>query len=481
MSLSDEDGTQHGEHVGLDERDQQFESVHEYEDYHADCTERRAYSDTYLARDKDYARQRQDNGMACHDVGKQTDHQCKRLRQNAEELNALFDERFEKGDVNILEVNKVKMELMNLRATVAENDAAYRTALQNLLAMNGNMPLEFDETVYPLVPELRSLEQVRDEVMGADYALKQAQAGSEAARKLVKVNRHGWLPKLEVGYGREGGSDAMLNGFVVGVSVPIFSNRGKVKAARARQAGAELAQEQVAQQVEADIQSLFNEATRLRASMQAYDTGLMDKTLSALKQAVEAGFCDKLMFEDAETTVENGAKIVVNSVSLDLNRYPNMTISLLNRLTARTPGGFSNTITQNTPKRSEESMDGIKDIKTVDGLKAAFPDLTKQIEDAAVDAERKRIQDIEDVALAGFETIVNDAKFKNPISAGDVAKAIVAEQKKQGGKYIQDRDDDAVKSGAGKVGAGGQREGMGGDDGADDVDAAIDKLFPETK
>ena len=145
--------------------------------------------------------------------------------KNAEELNALFDERFEKGDVNILEVNKVKMELMNLRATVAENDAAYRTALQNLLAMNGNMPLEFDETVYPLVPELRSLEQVRDEVMGADYALKQAQAGSEAARKLVKVNRHGWLPKLEVGYGREGGSDAMLNGFVVGVSVPIFSNR----------------------------------------------------------------------------------------------------------------------------------------------------------------------------------------------------------------------------------------------------------------
>lgn len=231
--------------------------------------------------------------------------------KNAEELNALFDERFEKGDVNILEVNKVKMELMNLRATVAENDAAYRTALQNLLAMNGNMPLEFDETVYPLVPELRSLEQVRDEVMGVDYALKQAQAGSEAARKLVKVNRHGWLPKLEVGYGREGGSDAMLNGFVVGVSVPIFSNRGKVKAARARQAGAELAQEQVAQQVEADIQSLFNEATRLRASMQAYDTGLMDKTLSALKQAVEAGQLSVLdYYSEAETVYASQEKLV---------------------------------------------------------------------------------------------------------------------------------------------------------------------------
>lgn len=198
------------------------------------------------------------------------------------------------------------------------------------------------------------------------------------------------------------------------------------------------------------------------------------------KQAVDAGFCDKLMFEDAETTIENAAKIVVNSVSLDLNRYPNMPISLLNRTTARTHGGFSNKSTTKEPKRSEENMDGIKDIKTVADLKAAFPDLTKQIEEAATDAERKRIQDIEDVAIAGYETIVADAKFKTPIAAGDVAKTILAEQKKQGGKYIQDRDDDAHASGAGDVGTGGQREGAGGD-GPDEVDAAIDKLFPDVK
>lgn len=198
------------------------------------------------------------------------------------------------------------------------------------------------------------------------------------------------------------------------------------------------------------------------------------------KQAVDAGFCDKLMFEDAETTIENAAKIVVNSVSLDLNRYPNMPISLLNRTTARAHGGLSNKPTINEPKRSEENMDGIKDIKTVADLKAAFPDLTKQIEEAATDAERKRIQDIEDVAIAGYETIVADAKFKTPIAAGDVAKAILAEQKKQGGKYIQDRDDDAHASGAGDVGTGGQREGAGGD-GPDEVDAAIDKLFPDVK
>lgn len=199
------------------------------------------------------------------------------------------------------------------------------------------------------------------------------------------------------------------------------------------------------------------------------------------KQAVEAGFCDKLMFEEAETTVENASKIIVNSVALDLERFPDMPISLLNRLTAHTSGGFSNTPTHQNTEKERTKMPENKEIKTVADLKAAFPDLVKQIEDDATNAERTRIQDIEGVALAGFENIVNEAKFTKPVAAGDVAKAIVAEQKKQGATYITNRDDDANKSGAGDVGAGAQIEGAAGKSGANEVDAAIDKLFPDAK
>ena len=199
------------------------------------------------------------------------------------------------------------------------------------------------------------------------------------------------------------------------------------------------------------------------------------------KQAVDAGFCDRLMFEDAKTTVENMGKVVVNSVSMDLERFPNLSVSLLNRLTANASGGFTNTKNQIEQKRSEEVMDGIKDIKTPEGLRAAFPDLVKQIEDAATAAERKRIQDIEGVALAGFENIVNAAKFEKPVSAGDVATQIVAAQKKQAADYIKDRNGDAQDSGAGDVGTGGKIEGAAGGDGKSEIDAAIDRLFPETK
>ena len=190
----------------------------------------------------------------------------------------------------------------------------------------------------------------------------------------------------------------------------------------------------------------------------ALKTGKSTEEISAImsaetwydgKQAVDAGFCDKLMFEDAKTTVENMGKVVVNSVSMDLERFPNLSVSLLNRLTASASGGFSNTKNPTEQKRSEEVMDGIKDIKTPEGLRAAFPDLVKQIEDAAAAtataAERKRIQDIEGVALAGFEQIVNAAKFDNPVSAGDVATQIVAAQKKQAaGRRISSRVVDKI-------------------------------------
>lgn len=199
------------------------------------------------------------------------------------------------------------------------------------------------------------------------------------------------------------------------------------------------------------------------------------------KQAVEAGFCDKLMFEEAETTVENTSKIVVNSVPLDLARFPNLPVSLLNRCATHTPGGFSDKKPTTQAEKEQKEMPNNNEIKTTEDLKAAFPDLAKQIEDSATNAERTRIQDIEGVALAGFENIVNEAKFTKPVAAGDVAKAIVAEQKKQGATYIVNRDDDAQNSGAGDVGTGAQIEGAAGKSGANEVDAAIDKLFHRTK
>lgn len=210
-------------------------------------------------------------------------------QKNAEELQALYEKRLTTGDANILEVNKIKMERMNVQTEVAQNNAAHRTALQSLLAMNGNMPLEFAETTYPDVKEINDYNRMRDQVMASDLDLQAAAATTLAAQKQVAVNRQGWLPKLEVGFRRNTDDVASQNGFVVGGSLPLFENRKKVKIAKAQAISAQLMQENAKDQAEASLMSLFNEMQQLKDAMRAYDVPLMHRSLDLLKQALAEG------------------------------------------------------------------------------------------------------------------------------------------------------------------------------------------------
>ena len=210
-------------------------------------------------------------------------------KKNAEELLALFNERLEKGDANILEVNKIKMERMNVQTEVAQNAAAHRNALQQLLAMNGNLPLEFACSSYPVLTPVTSYSALYDEVMTTDATLLEAEATARAADKELSVNRQNWLPKLEVAYRRNTSLGEKSNGFLVGGSIPLFSKRKRTQIARAQAISAQLQRDDVRLKTEANIQSQFNEIQQLNEAMQAYDIPLMHQTLDLLKQAVTAG------------------------------------------------------------------------------------------------------------------------------------------------------------------------------------------------
>ena len=209
--------------------------------------------------------------------------------RNADELLAFFEQRLAAGDASAIEVNKVQMERMAVRAEVAQNNAAHRAAVQSLLALNGNMPLELGFDEYPPAEPPRDYDALLDRVLPADAALLAADALSRAAAQEVSVNRQQWLPKLEIGYRRNTSLDEASHGFLAGVSLPLFSNRREVKIARAQSTASSLQLEDARLQAEARLQSQYNEVQQLREAMQAYDLSLMRRTLDLLRQAVLGG------------------------------------------------------------------------------------------------------------------------------------------------------------------------------------------------
>ena len=115
------------------------------------------------------------------------------------------------------------------------------------------------------------------------------------------------------------------------------------------------------------------------------------------------------------------------------------------------------------------------EIKTVDELKAAYPELTAQIATNAIAAERKRIQDIENIAVPGYEAIVSKAKFEAPVNSGEVAMQIIAKQREQGKNYLAGTSADVSDSGMEEVRTAPSETGTSE---TNPFDAAIDRLFP---
>ena len=156
-----------------------------------------------------------------------------RLR-NAEELAAMYKRRLMTGDANVIETNKINLELLNVKTEATLNETALRNKLQELTTLNGNIPVVFEEDAYPAVIFPSDYQRLKTEVLAADPTLQALASESAAARKQIGVNKQGWLPKLELGYRRNTETGTPFNGVVVGFSFPIFENKSKVKIAKAQ-------------------------------------------------------------------------------------------------------------------------------------------------------------------------------------------------------------------------------------------------------
>ena len=165
--------------------------------------------------------------------------------------------------------------------------------------------------------------------------------------------------------------------------------------------------------------------------------------------AKDNGFVDELVDEEAVAVENRGGLLFINSVNMHLpfDEAPNFVQSSMAAPAAA--GGFVN------KKCHKEEADMANEIKTVDDLRGAYPKLVGEIEEAAArearDAERQRIQDIEDMSLPGSEEMTAEAKFTKPMSAADYAKAVVKNAKKQGEKFLAGMAKDAEDGGVNGV------------------------------
>lgn len=212
-------------------------------------------------------------------------------RQNAEQLSALYEQRLRNGDANILETNKINLELLNVRNEARMNEASRVSKLQELAVLNGGVEIQFDDTVYMQLEAPFSFIDLKQEVMQADRRLLVLQSEKEASLRQVKVNRSKGLPSFNLGYRMNPSSGGnRYNGFLVGISIPIFSNRNNVRQAKAQSLYADLQLDNAETAIERDLLQLYNQALALKTSIDEYTEVLKaQNNLVLLNKAIQAG------------------------------------------------------------------------------------------------------------------------------------------------------------------------------------------------
>lgn len=209
-------------------------------------------------------------------------------RKNADELLAMFELKFKNGDATSLELNKIKLDRMNLETELVQADTKHANAMQQLQALNGGLPIEVNMTEYPQAPADDEV-TMYEKAVATDWTVRTAQASVLAAEQDVKVNKQSWIPKFEIGYRRNTEGDNASNGFLIGGSIPLFSSKNKVKIAKARQTEAVMQHANARINAENSARTMINQMKQLKASTDAYDVPLMRQTLKLLRTAVENG------------------------------------------------------------------------------------------------------------------------------------------------------------------------------------------------
>lgn len=186
------------------------------------------------------------------------------LSRNNDTIYVLAEQAARGGEMTILDLNKVKLEYANIRvakATLLDEQAEVVGNISQIYGRDCSELLEKMECKFPeiVMPTEEEIARIKDKAP----AVEAARAEMKSAYEGKKVAQMEALPSLSLGYKHAFEDGMHFNGAVFGISLPMFSSRGKQKAANAEIMEAEFNAEAKAQEIETEAISTLKRLAQI--------------------------------------------------------------------------------------------------------------------------------------------------------------------------------------------------------------------------
>lgn len=208
--------------------------------------------------------------------------------KNAMKIYKAYQQKLDAGDANILDLNKAKLQLLNSENEMRINQSEIDLYNQKITELNGGVAIQFTDEKYPLVPILPDYETLEATIEKNDPNLKSIHQQNEIDQKKLELSRALALPKFEGGYRSQEFAGQTIQGVHLGITIPLWENKNKVKHQKSHLKFNDLQVEEHQNEHHNEIKQLYQKYTSLNIAIEAYqklmntvnNNDLLDKALT---------------------------------------------------------------------------------------------------------------------------------------------------------------------------------------------------------
>lgn len=208
----------------------------------------------------------------------------------AETIAAGQKERLDRGEGNVLEYNNVQLNLSSIKGEVSRVRTERNAIVAQLSRLNGGVELALGDSGY---------EQIKLPINFNDWfavaeeknpVLSYVKQEIELSKKQVSLSKSMGLPTFSAGYMSENVVGQRYQGVSVGISIPLWENKNRIKQSKATVRAAESRQVDTKQQFYSQLEILYQRTLGLQETATTYRVSLSNANNSQLLQkALDAG------------------------------------------------------------------------------------------------------------------------------------------------------------------------------------------------
>jgi outer membrane protein TolC len=141
-------------------------------------------------------------------------------------------ELYAKEEKSALEFNKAKVAWMQQQFEVQQIESDQQNILLSLKNLNGDVDITWNSPVYGADLGISDRDSLWQAKLAKDPELQKIQQQELLAEQTLKVAKSKSLPDLSLGYNYQGVAGSNYSGVYGGISIPLWSNKNKVLAAK---------------------------------------------------------------------------------------------------------------------------------------------------------------------------------------------------------------------------------------------------------